>query len=100
MGPETLTVWKQIEATCWDGRVVTGTGTLWMNASRRGRFEVEYNGMRRTDGRSDYTNEAEINFFARRLLLEMTEEDRPWALEKPISTPGSVDRITIELRRG
>jgi hypothetical protein len=88
MGPETLTVWKQIEATCWDGRVVTGT--LWMNASRRGRFEVEYHDMRRTDGRSGYTNEAEINFFARRLLLEMAEQNMPWALQKPISTPVSV----------
>ena len=29
------------------------------------------------DGRSDYSNEAEINFFARRLLLEMTEENIP-----------------------
>ena len=74
-----LTVRKRIEATCWDGRVVTGT--LWLNATQRGRFEVEYNGERRTDGRSDYANEAQINFFARRLLLDMTEGNKPGVLE-------------------
>lgn len=50
------------------------TGTLWLHPSRRGGFEVEYNGVRRTDGRTDYTNIGHIRAIARMMLREMAEQ--------------------------
>lgn len=37
-----------------DGRTITGA--LRFHASEQGRFQVEYRGMVKSDGRSDYTN--------------------------------------------
>jgi hypothetical protein len=50
------------------------SGTLWMHASRRGRFEVEYRGMRKSDGRSDYTNEGHMKAIGVMILREMAED--------------------------
>jgi hypothetical protein len=60
-----------ISATLNDGTVVTGK--LWMHPSRRGSFEVEYDGERRSDGRSSYRNEAHIRAVARILLRDLAE---------------------------
>jgi hypothetical protein len=62
--PSTHTDAVPISATLDDGTVVTGR--LWMHPSRRGSFEVEYDGERRADGRSNYRNEAHIRAVARK----------------------------------
>ena len=66
-----LTVPESI-TTIFNGKTVTGT--LWLHPSRRGRFEVEYNGMRKTDNRTDYTDEGHIRGIAKLILQEMVEE--------------------------
>ena len=45
-----------------------------MHPSRRGGFEVEYDMMRKTDGRTDYVREGEIRMMARIILREMAEQ--------------------------
>lgn len=49
-------------------------GVLWLHPSRRGSFEVEYKGIRRTDGRTDYTDISHIRSIARIILREMAEQ--------------------------
>ncbi|MEJ0088633.1 MAG: hypothetical protein WDM80_02620 [Limisphaerales bacterium] len=66
-----LSVTESITATV-NGKTVTGT--LWLHSSRRGRFEVEYNGIRKSDNRTDYTNEGHIRGIAKLILQEMIEE--------------------------
>jgi hypothetical protein len=48
-------------------------GTLWLHPSRCGSFEVEYGGMRETDGRTDYTDIGQIRGIARLKLREMAK---------------------------
>jgi hypothetical protein len=64
-----LTVSEPLSTTLKDGRVVHGT--LWLHPSRRGSFEVEYHGERKTDGRADYTNIEHIRSIARIVLTEL-----------------------------
>lgn len=64
---ELLTVEEPVSVTFSDGR--TATGILWMNASRRGPWVVEYDGRRASDGRTYQT--AEIRAVARAQLREM-----------------------------
>ena len=52
----------------------TVTGTLWLHPSKRGRFEVEYNGIRKSDGRTDYANENHLRSIAKIILKEMAVE--------------------------
>jgi hypothetical protein len=52
------TVSQPLSVTMKDGSTIAGT--LWLHPSRRGSFEVEYDGVRKTDHRSDYTNESHI----------------------------------------
>ena len=66
-----LTVSEPLSITRRDGS--TAHGTVWMHASRRGRFEVEYNGMRRSDERTDYTSEVHIRMIAKLLLRELAD---------------------------
>ena len=44
-----------------------------MQPLRMGSFEVEYDGERCTDGRSDYMNETHMRAIARMLLREFAE---------------------------
>jgi hypothetical protein len=67
-----LTVSRPISVTLPDGRMINGT--IWMHVSRRGRFEVEYGGRRKSDGRSDYTSEGHMSAIAKFLLTEMAQE--------------------------
>jgi hypothetical protein len=67
-----LTVSVPISTTLRDGRTVSGT--LWMPASRSGRFEVEYKGMRKTDHRTDYTSEGHIRGIAKLILSELASD--------------------------
>lgn len=62
---------KPISTILDNGKTVTGT--LWIPASRMGRFEVEYNGIRKTDGRTDYVCEAHMVAIARIILKELAE---------------------------
>ncbi len=68
-----LTVSKPISTTRKDGSVVAGT--MWMHASRRGGFEVEYDGRRASDGRTDYTSEGHMTSIARAILAEMAGKE-------------------------
>ena len=61
-----------ISANLQDGSVVTGI--MWMLPARVGSFEIEYDGVRRTDGRSDYTGQAHMRSIARMLLQELAEQ--------------------------
>jgi hypothetical protein len=45
-----------------------------MHPSRKGRFEVEYKGVRKSDERSDYRSEEHIRMIAVVLLKELAEE--------------------------
>jgi hypothetical protein len=67
-----LTVSEPISVKLQDGTAVTGT--LWMHPSRKGRFEVEYKGVRKSDERSDYRGEEHIRMIAVVLLKELAEE--------------------------
>lgn len=67
------TVSEPLSIPLRDGNVVTGT--LWLRPSRRGSFEVEYEGCRKTDGRFDYTSETHIRAMARMILREMAEKN-------------------------
>ncbi len=67
-----LTVSEPLTTTLESGAKVTGT--LWLHPSRRGGFEVEYEGVRRTDGRTDYIDIAHIRSIARIMLREMAEQ--------------------------
>lgn len=53
----------------------TVIGRLWTRPSKRGSFEVEYGGRRKTDGRY-YIEIGRIRAIARIILREMTEQDR------------------------
>jgi hypothetical protein len=64
-----LTVSEPISATLADGSVAHGV--LWMHASRRGGFEVEFNGRRSSDYRRDYVDDGQIRAWARVILAEM-----------------------------
>jgi hypothetical protein len=55
-----------------DGTVVSGT--LWLHASRRGGFVVEYQGIRHSDYRNDYTSENDLKGAARMMLREVAEK--------------------------
>jgi hypothetical protein len=69
-----LTVSKPLSITLDDGTIAEGT--LWMPASHSGRFEVEYKGMRRTDYRTDYTNEGQIRLIAILILKELVDAEQ------------------------
>lgn len=64
---------EQLSVKLENGTVVTGT--LWMSPSRRGSFMVEYEGIRHTDHRNDYTSEKELKSAARMILREVAERD-------------------------
>jgi hypothetical protein len=66
-----LTVSETITTPTGSGKTVTGT--LWLHPSKRGRFEVDYDGVRGTDGRTDYTDESHMRAIARMILREMAE---------------------------
>ena len=66
------TISEPLSVTLGDGTVVTGT--LWLHPSRRGSFEVEYNGMRNSDYRTDYSDEGHLKGIARMLLRELAEK--------------------------
>ena len=72
--PNERTVSEPLPATLRDGTVVTGT--LWLHPSRKGSFEVEYKGARKSDGHIDYTHEGYIKVMARIVLRELVEEIR------------------------
>ena len=63
-----------ISANLQDGSVVTGI--MCMLPDRMGSFEVEYEGVRRTDGRSYDTGEAHMRSIARMLLQELAEQSK------------------------
>jgi hypothetical protein len=67
-----LTEREPLSITLDDGTVVTGT--LWLHPSRRGRFEVQYKGVTKSDGRTDYTDETHMRLIARIILREMAKE--------------------------
>jgi len=69
--PNPHTVSEPISVTLNDGTVVTGT--LWLHPSRVGSFEVEYQGMRNTDGRTDYSSTAHLRGIASAILKEMAD---------------------------
>jgi len=69
--PNPHTVSEPISAKLSD--VTTISGILWFHPSKRGSFEVEHNGVRHSDGRSDYTNEAHIRSIARIILRDLAE---------------------------
>ena len=68
------TILVRLSTALDDGTVVTGI--LWMLPSRTGSFEVEYDGVRKTDGRTDYTTESQMRVVARSLLKEMAESSK------------------------
>ena len=71
--PNPHTVSEPISTTLLDGTKVTGT--LWLHPSRLGSFEVEYNGMRKTDGRTDYVQIAHLRSIARMILAELAQKE-------------------------
>jgi len=71
---DTLTVSVPLTVALGDG--TTARGSLWMHPSRKGRFEVEYKGQRKSDGRSDYMSEAHIRAIAVFILKEMAVAER------------------------
>jgi hypothetical protein len=64
--PETLTV------TMGNGTEVIGT--VWLHPSRRGSFEVEYEGRRVGNGRAGYAGVDEMREAARTMLRGMAEK--------------------------
>jgi hypothetical protein len=70
--PSEFTVSEPLSTALRDGRVAHGT--LWMHVSRSGGFEVEYDGRRASDHRTDYHNEGRIRFMAKMILREMAEK--------------------------
>ena len=81
-GPN-YTVSEPLTVRLSDGTEVTGT--LRMEASRRGSFEVSYDMASRSDGRSDHADEAPMKSAARILLREMAEgQKQSW---KPSTRP-------------
>lgn len=70
--PNEHTVSEPLSTTLKDGSIITGT--LWLHPSRRGSFEVEYKGMRKSDHRTDYTSEAHIKAIAMTILRELAED--------------------------
>jgi hypothetical protein len=70
--PNVHTISESLTAELRSGEVVHGT--LWLHPSRRGSFEVEYRGIRKTDGRTNYTNEVHIRAIARLILCELAED--------------------------
>jgi hypothetical protein len=69
-GPN-YTVSEPLTVRLSDGTEVTGT--LRMEASRRGSFEVWYDMVSRSDGRSDHADEVPMKTAARAILREMAE---------------------------
>jgi len=70
--PNPHTVSEPISTTLADGRKVKGT--LWLHPSRSGSFEVEYDGLRKSDGRSDYASYTHIRLIAIAILKELAEQ--------------------------
>jgi hypothetical protein len=70
--PNPHTVPEPLSTTVNDGRIVTGT--LWLHPSGLGSFEVEYNGLRNSDHRTDYTDSQHLRSVARLILAEMAGE--------------------------
>jgi hypothetical protein len=66
-----LTISEPLSVTLRDGTIIHGT--LWMHASKCGRFEVEYDGRRHSDYRTDYIGEGHMRGIARIILAEMAE---------------------------
>jgi hypothetical protein len=66
-----LTVSERLSAQLSNG--TTAIGRLWLHHTRRGRFEVEYCGKRKSDGHTDYTEIGFIRVLARILLRELAE---------------------------
>ena len=67
-----LTHSEPIEAILSNGTTVKGT--LWTPPSALGSFQVEFNGRRKSDGRSDYSNRNHLKAIARTVLREMAEK--------------------------
>ncbi len=65
---ELLTTAEPITVMFSDGRSISGT--LWMEPSRRGHWEIEYDGKRASDNRAHQIT-AEIRVAARALLREL-----------------------------
>lgn len=70
--PNQHTVSAALTVTLNNGETVTGT--LWLHPSRMGSFEVEYKGNRKSDDRTNYTDERHIRMIAKQLLREMAEK--------------------------
>ena len=66
-----LTVPELLSTRLSDGTRVTGT--LWLHPLRRGRFEIEYRGKRKSDGHTEYTNVGYVRCLGRILLRELAE---------------------------
>jgi hypothetical protein len=71
---EGLTVSKALSIILHDG--TTAQGTLWMHPSCSGGFEVEYQGMRKTDYRTDYANEEQMRLIAVFILKELFDAEQ------------------------
>ncbi|MGQ0741597.1 MAG: hypothetical protein ACT4OG_04795 [Alphaproteobacteria bacterium] len=69
---DALTISEPLTVTLPSGQTVTGT--LWMHASRKGRFEVEYGWRRKSDGRTDHTSEGHIRGIAKMILIELAQD--------------------------
>lgn len=70
--PNPHTISESISVTLKNGKTITGT--LWLHPSRKGSFEVEYNGIRCTDYRTDYYHEGHMRGIAMAILMEMAEK--------------------------
>lgn len=71
---QSLTISEPLETTLKDGTVIQGK--IWMHPSRKGNFEVEYQGARKTDARTDYTSEGHMRSIAKIILQEMAEDPK------------------------
>ena len=70
--PSELTHSEPIEAELSNGTTVKGT--LWTRPSGLGSFEVEFDGRRKSDGRSDYSDRNHLKAIARNVLRELAGE--------------------------
>jgi hypothetical protein len=70
--PDEYTISEPLTVTLRNGTSVTGT--LWLRPSRRSTFEVEYDGRRASDYRTNYSGERHMRSMARLILREMAED--------------------------
>jgi hypothetical protein len=68
------TVAEPLTVTMGNGSEVVGT--VWLHPSRRGSFEVEYQGQRVGNGRAGYSHAEEMREAAREMLRGMASRKR------------------------